>query len=165
MKIRNETPADADQIRRITEDAFAGSAHSSGTESAIIDALRREGSLTLSLLAEEGDEIVGHVAFSPVLVGGREVAWFGLGPVSVRPDRQHEGIGGTLICEGLSRLHAQGARGCVVLGDPGYYHRFGFMTDAKLRFPGVPAEYFMCLAFSDPIPTGVVSYHSAFGAS
>ncbi len=162
--IRPETPADAAAIRRLTDAAFAGAPHAAGTEGAIVDALRAEGTLALSLVAEEAGAVIGHVAFSPVAIGGADVGWFGLGPVSVLPGRQRAGIGSRLIRDGLARLRGLGARGCVVLGDPGYYRRFGFENDPRLTFEGAPAEYFMRLAFDHPAPAGPVTYRPAFYA-
>lgn len=103
------------------------------------------------------------VALSPVLIGGRECGWFGLGPVSVHPSRQAQGIGSTLVHAGLDRLRALHAAGCVVLGEPDYYGRFGFAVDEKLRFVGAPREYFMALklAGDDPV-SGMVDYQPAF---
>lgn len=167
MKLRQETPADAGAIRAVTEAAFAGAAHSSGSEGAIVDALRDEGTLALSLVADDGGRIVGHVAFSPVVIGrpaGGGAGWLGLGPVSVSPERQGQGIGGALIAEGLARLVARGARGCVVLGEPAYYRRFGFAPDAALRFEGAPPEYFLCRSFAGEVPAGAVAYRPAFSA-
>ncbi len=111
---------------------------------------------------EEDRRLLGHVAFSPVLIGGEEKGWYGLGPVSVLPDRQGEGIGSILIREGLAILRQEGAKGCVLLGDPGYYGRFGFRADQRLKLPGVPAEYFQCLAFGPDTPEGDVAYDMAF---
>jgi putative acetyltransferase len=162
MQIREEAGADAVAIRRLTQAAFAGAAHASGREAAIVDELRAAGTLTLSLVAEDGGGIVGHVAFSPVAIGGKDSGWLGLGPISVRPDRQRLGIGGALIREGLSLLPGLGARGCVVLGDPGYYARFGFAADPDLRFEGVPPGYFMRLLLSGPPPAGAVTFQPAF---
>lgn len=163
MEIRDERSGDAAAIRALTAAAFETAPHSSGTEAAIVDALRTAGALTLSLVVEEGGEIVGHVAFSPVLIGGSGGGWHGLGPVSVRPDRQNRGIGRRLIMAGLERLEISGAQGCVVLGDPAYYARFGFLADPMLRYPGVPAEYFQSLSFAGTRPKGDVRYHPAFG--
>jgi len=162
MDIRNETPADMAAIRQITQEAFAGTGHSSGTEGAIIDRLRAAGTLSLSLVAVEDGEVIGHAAFSPVTIDGRDFGWFGLGPVSVRPDRQGKGVGGGLIREGLSRLPGLGANGCVVLGDPGYYGRFGFSRDPDLRLKGGPLEYFMRLSLGATVPSGNVVYQPAF---
>ena len=162
MLIRPEQPADADAIRALTTDAFATASHSSGTEAAIVDGLRVAEALTLSLVAVEDGEIVGHVAFSPVTIDGAERGWFGLGPVSVRPRRQRDGIGSGLIREGLRRLRTMGAAGCVLLGDPAYYDRFGFANDPALVLEGVPPEYFMRLGFGAETPAGTVRYHAAF---
>lgn len=162
--IRAETPAHASAIRRVTDAAFAGAPHASGTEGAIVDALRAEGSLALSLVAEADGAVFGHVAFSPVTVAGADVGWLGLGPLSVLPARQRTGVGAALVRDGLARIRAAGTRGCVVLGDPAYYRRFGFEPDPALTFEGVPAEYFMRLAFAEPAPAGPVVYRPAFYA-
>ena len=162
MDIRLEQPADSDAIRALTTEAFATAPHSSGTEAAIVDGLRAAGALTLSLVAIEGDELVGHVAFSTVTIDGAERGWVGLGPVSVRPGRQRGGIGSGLIRESLRRLREMGAGGCVLLGDPAYYGRFGFANDPTLVLEGVPPEYFMRLGFGGEMPAGTVRYHAAF---
>ncbi|MDP9813526.1 putative acetyltransferase [Rhizobium tibeticum] len=165
MEIRPEQPSDITAIRQITKAAFASMEYSSQTEAKIVDALREAGALTVSLVAVQDGAVLGHIAFSPVAIDGQDKGWFGLGPVSVRPDRQKEGIGGKLISDGLSRLANVGARGCVVLGDPGYYRRFGFQNDANLIFEAAPAEYFMHLAFAGHTPAGKVTYHDAFSAT
>lgn len=162
MRIRDETAVDAGAIRRVTTEAFAGAVHTSGREGAIVDALRAAGTLTLSLVAEEDGAPVGHVAFSPVTVGGDDIGWFGLGPVSVRPDRQRTGIGSALVRAGLGRLRERGARGCVLAGDPTYYTRFGFAAEPALVLDGVSPEYFLALTFSEAMPTGRVSFQPAF---
>ena len=162
MILRSERPQDAEAIRRLTQAAFAAAPHASGTEAAIIDALRRDGQLSLSLVADEAEGIIGHLCFSPVRIAGQDCGWFGLGPVSVAPDRQNQGIGSTLIREGLSRLRNMAANGCVVLGDPGYYARFGFTHAPGLTFDGAPPEYFLQGTFSGSTPFGPVTYHPAF---
>ena len=163
MEIRPERPGDEAEIAALITGAFAGADHSDGTEANIVERLRQNGALTLSLVAEIGGAIVGHVAYSKVTIDGTEAGWFGLGPVAVSPLHQRGGIGDRLIREGLDRLREIGSAGCVVLGDPAYYRRFGFVTDAGLRFPGPPPEYFQSLPFIGDIPNGVVAYHSAFG--
>ena len=163
MEIRRERLEDKEAIAALVKAAFASAEHSSGTEAQIVERLRAAGALTLSLVAEDGGEIVGHAAFSPVALDGKSTGWFGLGPVAVRPDRQRQGIGDALISEGLGQLVAYGAAGCVVLGEPAYYGRFGFTTDERLRYPGPPPEYFQALAFGGAIPSGTVAYHPAFG--
>lgn len=163
MILRPETPADIGTIHQMTQAAFAGAAHRSGSEGAIIDALRAAGALTLSLVAEEAGQIVGHVALSPVRVAGRALGWYGLGPIAVRPDRQGQGVGGALIRDAEARLRAQGAAGCVLVGDPAYYIRFGFAADAGLRVDGVPPQYVLRKVYDGEAPQGVVAFHPAFG--
>jgi putative acetyltransferase len=164
MEIRSERDGDAHAIRAVTTSAFLNAPHTSHTEAAIVDALRASGALAISLVAEDDGEVIGHVAFSPVTINGDANGWYGLGPVSVRPDRQRRGIGRALIREGLDRLRRIPARGLVVLGDPSYYVRFGFVSDPRLRYPNVPPEYFQSLAFGETVPQGEVSYHAAFEA-
>ncbi len=165
MEIRPERVEDVDAIRVLTTAAFRGKEYSSQTEAAIVDALREAGALTLSLVAVDENEIVGHVAFSPVTINGEGSGWYGLGPVSVRPDRQRQGTGQALITDGLARLEHLNAAGCVLLGDPAYYHRFGFRTDPALQLPGVPPQYFQTLAFTPVSPQGTVAYHPGFDAT
>lgn len=165
MKIRDEDAGDRSTIREITQTAFATAAHSSGSEAAIVDGLRDAGALSLSLVAEENGELLGHVAFSPVAINGRQTDWYGLGPVSVRPDCQKQGIGTALIVQGIARLRDLDAHGCVVLGSPAYYGRFGFVPDANLHLAGVPPEYFMRLVIAGEPASGTVTYHAAFDAT
>jgi putative acetyltransferase len=165
IALRPERNGDAATIRAVVTAAFLGTGHSSGTEGAIVDALRASGMLAVSLVAEDDGAIVGHVAFSPVTIDGHDRGWFGLGPVAVDPRFQRRGIGARLIEAGLAQLREAGAQGCVVLGDPGYYVRFGFASDPALIYPGVPAEYFQRLAFAGAAPTGTVAYSPCFDAA
>ena len=162
MIIRPEHAGDIDAIRTLTETAFKTAPHADGTEHVIIDRLRDAGALTLSLVAEVDGVVVGHVAFSPVTISDGSPNWYGLGPIAVEPSKQGEGIGGRLVREGLDQLKALGAAGCVLVGDPAYYSRFGFEADPKLTLEGVPPEYFMRVAFSPVYGTGTVSYHPGF---
>ena len=164
MIVRFEALADTSLIRSLTDAAFDGVAHSNRTEGAIVDALRQAGALSISLVAERDDTIVGHAAFSPVLIDGEDLGWFGLGPVSVSPSLQRSGIGTALIEEGLKLLKHRGAGGCVVLGDPNYYRRFGFTNDHTLRYGDVPAEYFQSMLLSGDPAQGEVTYHEGFEA-
>ena len=163
MIVRSERASDERAISPLITRAFAGAAHASGKEAAIVERLRRDGDLAAAFVALDGENIVGHVAFSPVLVDGEERGWFGLGPVAVAHERQRKGIGTTLIDHGLAHLAAQGAQGCVVLGDPVYYQRFGFEFDRRLVYPQAPAAYFQRIVFDGEPPRGIVSYAPAFG--
>ncbi|MHB8528069.1 MAG: GNAT family N-acetyltransferase [Caulobacteraceae bacterium] len=165
MRIRPERPDDATTIHALTDTAFKGMPFSDDSEARVVDALRLAGALALSLVATQGGEIVGHVAFSPVTINGQAGDWYGLGPVSVWPDRQRRGIGQALIREGLRRLQSLGAGGCVLLGDPAYYARFGFENDPDLRHAGAPPWAFQCLTLNGPRPSGEVTFHPAFEGS
>ncbi|MFC5699024.1 GNAT family N-acetyltransferase [Pseudomonas sp. GCM10022186] len=165
LPIRTETAADGAAIETLTASAFRHAPHSSHTEQFIVNALRRAGQLTVSLVAEEGSEILGHVAISPVSISSGATGWYGLGPISVSPGRQGEGIGSRLMEAALADLRQLGAEGCVLLGDPAYYQRFGFDVRPGLELPGVPPEYFQAISFSGRWPTGQVSYHEAFDAT
>lgn len=160
--IRDEQPQDVDAIAQVTRDAFASAPYSSGTEDRIIAALRGAGQLTVSLVAERCGKVIGHVAISPVVISGKASRWYGLGPVSVLPAHQGAGVGAGLVRAALDRLRASGAHGCVVLGEPAYYSRFGFAAHPRLTLHGVPAQYFQSLPFQLPMPSGLVEYHQAF---
>jgi len=162
IKIRSEMFVDGLVIHDVIEAAFKRAPHSSHTEHWIIRALKRADALAISLVAEIGHRIVGHVAISAVSITDGSDGWFGLGPVSVLPDYQRQGVGSELVERVLLVLESRGASGCVVLGDPGYYARFGFNVVPNLVFPGAPAEYFQALSYTDEMPQGEVAYHEAF---
>jgi putative acetyltransferase len=162
--IRPERPSDVAAIHELTKAAFLNAPHTGYTEQFIVDALRNAGVLTLSLVAETAGALLGHVAISPVTISDGSIGWYGLGPISVAPDFQRMGIGTLLMRTALQTLREQGAQGCVVLGDPSYYSRFGFMPEPTLVLTDVPPEYFQSLRFGTSLPSGVVSYHSAFNA-
>lgn len=162
--IRKEAPGDAAGIAAVTASAFLDAAHTDHTEQFIVSALREAGQLTVSLVAVDGGAIIGHVAISPVSVSGRYLGWFGLGPVSVAPAWQGRGIGSALVREALAELGSLRASGCVVLGEPGFYSRFGFRHEPSLVLPGVPPEYFQAMIFTGDPPSGVVAYHESFSA-
>ncbi|MCY1271926.1 Acetyltransferase (GNAT) domain protein [compost metagenome] len=165
LTIRPETPTDIPAIERLTAEAFLHAAHRSGTEQFIVNALRRAGQLSVSLVALDDGEPVGHVALSPVGISSGATGWYGLGPISVTPGHQGEGIGSRLMEAALAELRDLGAEGCVLLGDPGYYSRFGFVVRPGLVLPGVPAEYFQALSLHGNWAEGEVSYHAAFDAT
>ena len=162
MIIRAEQPGDEEAIGAVTAAAFAQMPYSDQTEPQIIERLRAAGVLALSLVAEGDGAIIGHIAFSPVTLEGGEGGWYGLGPVSVLPERQGAGVGEALVREGLDRLRTLGAAGCVLLGDPAYYSRFGFRNDHSLVLPDVPREYFQSLVLHGPEAFGIVTFHPGF---
>lgn len=163
--LRSENTGDIAVIVALTRAAFANAPHSSGSESAIVDALRAAGALTVSLVADVDGQLVGHVAISPVSISDGSHGWYGLGPVSVLPAHQGRGIGTGLINQALAQLQAKGAAGCVVLGEPGYYQRFGFAAVPGLQLPGVPAHYFQARCFGSAMAQGTVAYHPGFAAT
>jgi putative acetyltransferase len=164
LKVRRETAADVPAVQAVTISAFRDAPHTSHTEQFIVNALRKAGSLTISLVAEGESSVVGHVAVSPVSISEGAAAWFGLGPLSVVPEHQRRGVGSLLMREALCILRQHGAAGCVVLGDPKYYGRFGFRAEPNLVLPDVPPEYFQAISFGSTLPRGTVSYHEAFNA-
>ncbi len=164
IRIRSETPADAPVIEALTVRAFLDAAHTSHTEQHIVNALREAGKLAISLVAETDGAMIGHVAVSPVALSDGATGWFGLGPISVLPEFQRRGVGSQLMREALGTLRERGAAGCVVLGEPAFYGRFGFNAEPNLLLAGVPAEYFQALAFDSSHPAGLVTYHAAFNA-
>lgn len=162
VTIRPEKPGDEQAIHDLTVAAFETMPYSNGSEAPIVAGLREDGDLAVSLVAVDGAGIVGHIAFSPVEIGAASEGWYGLGPVSVRPDRQREGIGSALINEGLSILRARGAKGCALVGDPGYYRRFGFRSDGRLSYGELPSHYVQWLPFADEVAAGSVRFSPAF---
>ena len=165
MVIRNETDSDIDAITEITIAAFADCAYGNHTEQFIVTALRAAGALSVSLVAEIDGRVVGHAAFSPVTIDGEPCDWYGLGPVSVVPELQRQGIGSALINEGLRLLKEAGGKGRVLVGDPNYYVRFGFRNVPELTLDGVPPEVFQALPLGDEAPRGAVVFHEAFFAT
>jgi len=165
MIIRHETASDIDAISEVTIAAFQTLAISQHTEQFIIHALRQADALTISLVAEFGGQVVGHIAFSPLTLSDGSANWYGLGPISVWPQNQRQGIGKSLMHEGLSALKALGAKGCALVGDPHYYQRFGFRNIPGLMHEGIPQEYFLALPFDDATPQGTVKFHRAFTAT
>jgi len=165
MIIRDEKKSDIEAISEITIAAFKNCPHGNHTEQFIISALRAANALAVSLVAEIEGRVVGHIAFSPVTISGRSCDWYGLGPVSVWPDDQKQGIGKSLVHEGLRLLKESGAKGVVLVGDPKYYERFGFRNLPGLILEDVPPEYFLALPFGENKSHGVVVFHEGFTAS
>jgi putative acetyltransferase len=161
--IREETPVDADAVRRLNEAAFERP-----QEARLISVLRDHGGVLLSLVAVAAGRVVGHVLFTPVTVSSRlATVWgAGLGPMAVRPDLQRHGIGSRLVAEGTRRLRKRSCPFVVVLGHPEYYPRFGFEVASRhgLRCPwDAPDAAFMVLPLgSAPLSPGLVSYRDEF---
>lgn len=166
LRLRPEQAADTAGLVVLTAQAFEGHPHSDGSEPRILQRLREAGALHSSWVACHEGRLVGHAALSPVQVGGKGGAegWLGLGPVSVAPGHQGQGVGQAVVRVVLQQAQARGAAGCVVLGDAAWYARFGFAPQPGLVLPGVPAEHFTALAWRGEVPRGEVGYHEAFSA-
>ena len=164
MIIRRETDNDIEAITQVTKAAFDTLEISGHTEQFIIHALRKAGALKISLVAEIEGEVVGHLALSPVTISDNSTGWYGLGPISVLPKLHRQGIGKMLIHEGLSQLKLMDAKGCILVGDPGYYERFGFKSFSDLCVDGVPQQYVLALPLTEGCPNGTVMFHDAFRA-
>jgi putative acetyltransferase len=162
--IRNETDADVSAITEVTVAAFKTLEISNHTEQFIIAALRTAKALKVSLVAELDGRVIGHIAFSPVTISDGTPNWYGLGPVSVLPAYQRQGIGKALIREGLSRLKDMNAKGCCLVGHPDYYRKFGFKNMSGLVHEGAPQEVFFALSFDGHTPQGTVAFHQGFRA-
>jgi putative acetyltransferase len=162
--IRNETDADVSAIAEVTVAAFRTMEISNHTEQFIIAALRAAKALTVSLVAEVNGRVIGHIAFSSVTISDGTRNWYGLGPVSVLPEYQRQGIGKALIQEGLLRLREMKAQGCCLAGHPAYYGRFGFRNVPGLGLESVPPKFFFALSFDGHTPQGTVVFHEGFRA-
>lgn len=124
LEVRQETPEDEAAIHALNASAFE-----TGAEARLVDALRANGALTVSLVAVLDGAVVGHLAFSPVVVeaAGRTLQGVGLAPMAVAPSHQRQGIGTRLLEEGLRVVRSSGHPFCVVLGHADYYPRHGFV--------------------------------------
>jgi putative acetyltransferase len=162
LTIRSETPADEAAIYDITKRAFAPMPYAGGDEQELITTLRDGGALTISLVAELEGVLVGHIAFSPATSDDGAAGWFALGPVSVDPDYQKQGIGGALIKAGFARLNALDAAGCILTGNPTYYQRFGFKPCPDLAPLREPAPFFMAIELGGKRPTARFAFHPLF---
>ena len=162
MEIRPESSEDRAGIYQLIQAAFADKDYSSGTEGLIVDALRKQGDLTISLVAIQSETLVGHIAFSPVSIAGQSENIYSLGPVAADPSLRFQGIGTALINAGLERLQVLKARACVLIGDPNYYHRFGFVGNCGLRYGELPPSYVQALVWGEPLSTGEISFAPAF---
>lgn len=161
MLIRNETAGDIPAIGRVVTEALLMLAQSTGTEAAIVQRLRADGALALSLVAEDEGEVVGYLAASEASVGTQH-GWGLIGPLAVLPSRHRQGIGSALMSEALRRLR-ETSRGAALVGDPAYYGRFGFRAFPGLVVAGCPAEVVQALPFDGTEPRGELIHHPAFG--
>ena len=153
IDVREERPGDGEAIRALHLIAFGQS-----EEADIVDALRRNGGVRLSLVATVDGDLVGHILYSPINIGGR-CEGVALGPMAVHPDRQGAGVGAALVAAGNARLANDGCPCVVVLGHAAYYPRFGFAPAAArgvtCQWP-VPDDVFMLLVLDESKMRGVL---------
>ena len=162
MIVRHEISSDFADIGRITELAFRDRPYAAGDEQKVIERLRASEALVLSLVAIEAGELIGHIAFSPAELSDGSQPWFALGPVSVVPDQQGKGVGSTLIRKGLGGIRSLGALGCILTGNPAYYHRFGFELTPEHVPSNESEDYFMLKMMGNQQPAGRFSFHRGF---
>lgn len=162
INIRAERNDDVRAIERVIIEAFKNHPHSVQTEHKIVAGLRTDNALSASLVAEVNNVVIGHIAFSKVKINGKYIEWYGLAPVSVKPEYQKQGVGSLLVLSGLNAIRELNGKGCVLLGEPEYYKRFGFKAHSHIVFKGVPPEYFQSILLSGDMPKGNVEYHNAF---
>jgi len=114
------------------------------------------------MLVEMEGVIIGYGAVSPVVIVDGTALWYGLEPIVIDPAWQRRDLGARLITALLQKLRHSGAAGCVVLGEPACYERFGFKANKNLVLTGVSPHYFLALRFSGSALAGEVHYHQAF---
>ncbi|HLL77770.1 MAG TPA: N-acetyltransferase [Pyrinomonadaceae bacterium] len=166
ITVRSEQAGDIDAVRRVNELAFGRP-----EEAALVEALRRAADPHVSLVAADGNRVVGHIFFSPVTIesGESTSAAMGLAPMAVVPEYQRRGVGSLLVREGLEECRRAGCDAVVVLGHPEYYPRFGFRPASRFGLRceyTVPDEAFVALEL---VPgalagrRGLVKYRPEFG--
>lgn len=164
MQIRIENKNDYAAVFALNASAFENE-----TEAKLVEALRKEARPVISLVAEEDEDLVGHIMFTPARIDGfSSLKIMGLAPMAVDPDKQNAGIGSALVRAGFERCKKLGYGAVVVLGHPGYYPRFGFVTASKAGIKcefEVPAEAFMVKELEPGYLQdvyGVIRYHDVF---
>lgn len=163
--IRNEMPDDIAMVRKVNASAFDTPA-----EAVLVDSLRDEGAISISLVAVLKETVIGHILFSPVVIESKNSSLHvaGLGPMSVLPEYHRQGIGSKLVVAGLEFCRSQGQPAVVVLGHPEFYTRFGFVTSRQYSITceyDVPPEVFMIKELRQGAlagQSGIAKYHQLF---
>jgi putative acetyltransferase len=160
VTIRTAVDDDAQAIHVLTRDAFAPMSFADENDQHLPARLQADGDLTLSLVAVS-DDIIGHVAFSPVTIANATGNWYALGPISVLAARQRQGIGTLLAKTGLAYLKDIGTTGCVLTGNPDVYRPMGFSNDHALTYGDLNPQYILYLTLDGSIPTGEITFAPA----
>lgn len=168
MRIRQEKPEDYEEVYELVREAFASAEHADGNEQDLVAALRKGKAFIpeLSLVAEEGGRLAGHILFTRARVG--EVEVLALAPLSVRPAFQRQGVGTALTEEGHRIARELGFPYSIVLGSENYYSRLGYReaTGFGVEAPeGIPSANFMAIRLLEEAPAldGPVTYAEEFG--
>lgn len=168
MIIRRELDSEHSIVYHVVQSAFNHAEHADGNEADLVNALRAGASYIpeLSLVAVDGEEVVGHIMFTRASVGGASV--LALAPLSVVPGRQGEGVGSALVSEGHRIAAEMGFSYSVVLGSESYYPRFGYLPADTFGIAApfdVPRENFMACRLDPDAPeiSGVMEYAEEFG--
>ncbi|MBM3128701.1 MAG: N-acetyltransferase [Chloroflexi bacterium] len=169
ISIRKEQIGDEEQIRIVNTRAFGQPA-----EANVVDTLRKNCLAGESLVALDGDKIVGHILFTPAVIEAerKEIVGMGLAPMAVLPEFQRQGIGSKLIRTGLDEMRKTEQPFVIVLGHPEYYPRFGFVRASRYgivsQYPNVPDDAFMILVYDQAALAGVSGigkYRAEFDAA
>lgn len=169
MIIRAEESKDTKAISNVIQAAFKDAPHSDGSEHLLVARLRDEKTYRndFSIVAEENDEIIGHVFLSEIEVGNQKAV--ALAPLSVLPAFQKQGIGKSLLQAAHERAKQAGYPLVVILGDSAYYGRFGYQKASQFGIypptPDFPEDYFLVKVLAEiaELPSGKVTYPQAFG--
>lgn len=160
--VRPERPEDRQAIFDVTQRAFAPMPYAGGDEQLLPDRFRDANALALSLVAEKDGRVMGQITLTPATPADRSTGWYAIGPVSVEPAIQHQGVGSLLIRAAIAWMREQGGTGCVLVGNPEYYSRFGFHRFPSLTPTGEPAEFYQMLSLDGREPDVVVHFHPLY---
>lgn len=162
LSIRVELSEDAPKIDRLLQMAYHQSPCRHNNEDRIISSLREDNAIELALVAHYGSDIIGYVAFSKITVDLKDLGWCAMAPIAVNPKFQGKGLGSRLITTAIDKLFVKGLKGVVVLGELGFYERFGFNDEHGLCVLGRDSRYVLAQSFDDRLPTGDIQFHYGF---
>lgn len=164
MNIYLESPMDHEAVYAILRRAFADKDYSRFQEETVVKALRQVKAIKNAYVAEVDNNLVGYLALSEVSINGNDfdMTWYGVGPMAVLPEYQRQGIGSALINRILFQLRQTDIGGLILVGDHGYFKRFGFQPSNSMVAQGIPQESILIYPFRKTLPVGELWFHSAF---